>query len=97
MRQEFIPGPVFDSQQRAAQLTQPQVMTGAVRSLAHPQNLYFGMSTQQSPPLWVILHMQSQAREKCESDSVCIVLVWAGGQFFLLRIALHQDRSNPLC
>lgn len=41
--------------------------------------------------------MQSQAREECESDSICIVVVWAAGQPFLLRAALHPGWSSPLC
>lgn len=97
MRQEFIPGLVFGSQQRAPHLIQPQDMTGDVRRLCSSTESLFWHEHIAKPPLWVVLPVQSQARKECESDSICIVVVWAGGQFFPHCIALHQDRSSPLC
>lgn len=72
-------------------------MTGDVRRLFSSTESLFWRKYIGKSPLWVVLHVQSQAREECESDSVCIVVVWAGGHFFPFCIALHQARSSPLC
>lgn len=69
-------------------------MTGDVRRLFSFTESLFWHNYIAKPPLWVVLHVQSQAREECESDSVCIVVVWAGGHFFPFCIALHQARSS---